>query len=167
MEYTIEQFEIEFENAPLDRKREILEKALEECADGTSLKWKEVLIKHKEELKDLQEEMNLEKNHQCIKDIESGTLELYTCIKSVSNFTEGYNYYVKIDDFEEIKSGWLPLMGDLIEKNKYQDLTDWITNMRPVVWIYYDNGIGTLKTRSVFNFSEFSNHFQKFQNNLE
>jgi hypothetical protein len=54
MEYTVEQFEIDFDNSySLESKREVLEKALD-TFDVSDSEIKETLLKYKESLKDLQ-----------------------------------------------------------------------------------------------------------------
>ena len=157
MEYTIEQFEIDFENSyTVESKREVLEKALD-ALDFSDSDIKETFLKYKDDLKDLQTEMNIEVDLKCKSDIENGVAQLYTCIKDyeVLDFKSGSNYYINYDD---IKERYVP-------KGSEEDVPDFIkeyaSNLKPLVSIYLDNGIGTLKYRSLFLEVDFENYFKK------
>ena len=154
--YTIEQFELDFENAAnINSKREVLANAID-ILDVSDPEVKETISKYREELKDLVSDMAIEEDARCNKDIDSGELELYTCIKEVDGFTKGHNYYVKVDGISSVLSDkWSEVGSDLIKSV--------ITNMKPLIWIYSDNGLGTLKKKNTFD-KVFSEYFVKFEN---
>lgn len=151
-DYTIDQFESDFEEASsYDQKNEVILRSLD-LLDIRDIEVREVILKLRYELKDYQLEMNKEEDVSCNRDIEAGSCELYKCIKSISNFVEGYSYYVKIDD---VKSKYTEALGDIPESIK-----EYIDSIKPLIWIISDNGIGTLKTKNVFT-ENFSDYFQK------
>jgi methionine synthase II (cobalamin-independent) len=151
-DYTIDQFESDFEEASsYDQKNEVILRSLD-LLDIRDIEVREVILKLRYELKDYQLEMNKEEDVSCNRDIESGSCELYKCIKSIDNLLEGYSYYVKIDD---VKSKYTEALGDIPESIK-----EYIDSIKPLIWIISDNGIGTLKTKNVF-LENFSDYFQK------
>lgn len=150
--YTLEQFESDFDEADgIEDKNKVLEKALDNF-DVTDSEVRETLLKFRSELKDYQLDMKKEDDASCNMGIESGSFELYKCIKSINNFVEGYNYYVKIDD---VRSKYTEALGETPDAIK-----EYISNIKPLIWIISDNGIGTLKTKNVF-LDNFSDYFQK------
>ena len=150
--YTLEQFESDFDGADsIDDKNKVLEKALDNF-DVTDPEVKETLLKFRNEIKDYQLEMKKEADLSCNKDIESGSCELYKCIKSINNFVEDYNYYVKIDD---VRGKYTEALGETPDAIK-----EYISNIKPLIWIISDNGIGTLKMKNIFK-ENFSDYFKK------
>ena len=158
-EYTLEQFESDFEDATFDEKVVILNKALD-TFDVSDPDVKECLLKHKDYIQDYLAIQAEEENIKCEKDIESGNLQLFTCKNEVPGFDYkvGSNYYVKIDDVKSMYSE-----SQFSEMS--EEIKNYINGVKPVIWIYTDNGIGTLKYRNVFvpNKGEFSNYFEKYE----
>jgi hypothetical protein len=151
-DYTIEQFESDFEEASTyDQKNDVILRSLD-LMDIKDIEVTETILKLRNELKDYQLEMNKEEDASCNSGIESGSFELYKCIKSINNFVEGYSYYVKIDD---VKSKYTDALGEVPEAIK-----EYVSNIKPLIWIISDNGIGTLKTKNIF-LESFSDYFQK------
>ena len=151
-DYTIEQFELDFDEASsYEQKNEVILRSLD-LLDIKDIEVKETILKFRSEIKDYQLEMNKEEDASCNSDIESGSCELYKCIKSVDNFVEGYNYYVKIDD---VRTKYIEALGEIPEAIK-----EYISNIKPLICIISDGGIGTLKTKSIFT-ENFSDYFQK------
>ena len=159
MDYTIEQFEIDFENSyTVESKREVLEKALD-TFDFSDSDIKETILKYKDDLKDLQTEMKVEEDLKCKSDIENGVAQLYTCIKDYDGLgltlKSESNYYINYDN---VKDRYVP-------KGSEEDIPDFVkeyaSNLKPLVSIYLDNGIGTLKYRSLFLEVDFENYFKK------
>ena len=160
MDYTIEQFEIDFENSyTVESKREVLEKALD-AFDFSDYNIKETILKYKDDLKDLQTEMKVEEDLKCKSDIENGVAQLYTCVKDYDRLgltlKSGSNYYINYDD---VKSRYVP-------KGSEDDIPDFIkeyaSNLKPLIYVYLDNGIGTLKFRSIIRLEDdFENYFIK------
>jgi hypothetical protein len=159
MDYTIEQFEIDFENSyTVESKREVLEKALDNL-DFFDDNIKETILKYKDDLKDLQTEMKVEEDLKCKSDIENGVAQLYTCLKDYDglglSLMSGSNYYIHYDD---VKNRYVP-------KGSEEDIPDFVkeyaSNLKPLVSVYLDNGIGTLKYRSLFLEGDFENYFKK------
>jgi hypothetical protein len=159
MDYTIEQFETDYNNCySVEAKRKILEKALD-TFDFSDDNIKETILKYKDDLKDIQTEMKVEEDLKCKSDIENGVAQLYTCVKDYDGLgltlKSGSNYYINYDD---VKSRYVP-------KGSEDDIPDFIkeyaSNLKPLVSIYLDNGIGTPKYRSLFLEPDFENFFKK------
>jgi len=149
MEYTIEQFEIDFESATDDKKSEILIKALDNL-DISDPNIKEIIYQYKNELRDIREQMVIDENNFCEKLIEDGKFEVYKCITAFDNFEVGGSYYVMIDDVAKIYDGNIASENPLIK--------DYISKIKPLIYTIIDDGIGTPKRRSPlseFNFNNF------------
>lgn len=82
MEYTIEEFEKEFESATDDMKSEILIKALDNL-DITNLNIKNKLLDYRRELKDIHYQLKVDEDNVCNRLIDNGEYKLYECIKEV------------------------------------------------------------------------------------
>lgn len=154
MQYTIEQFEIDFESATTDGKSEVLIKALDNL-DVSDPNIMETLSQYKNELKDIHEQMVIDENAFCEKAIQEGKFEVYKCVNPFEQFEMGGSYYVMIDDVAKIYEGNITAENPLIK--------EYISKIKPLVYILVDNGIGTPKRRSIFpkhkfNFDE---HFVK------
>jgi hypothetical protein len=160
--YTIEQFELDFEDAPnLEAKRDVLRTALE-TFDVSDIDIKETLLKYKEYLIDLRSIEREEEDIRCNSDIDNGLVELYTCIKEIpSNVINTYNavcevgnrYYIKVDDVVlSLGEKWAEVATD--------EMKDLISKMNPTIWVYMDNGIGTQKFREVL-IGELNEYFSK------
>ena len=150
--YTLEQFESYFDLADnLVDKNNVISKAIDNL-DLSSLEVKKALLRFHIEVKYYKLEMNKEMDATCNRDIESGSFELYKCIKSIDNYVEGFSYYVKVDD---VKSKYTEALGEVPDSMK-----EYIDSIKPLTWIISDNGIGTLKTKNIF-LEKFSNYFQK------
>lgn len=93
--WTIEDFQKEIEVANHEEKKELLIKFMDnfDCFEN-----KELLLKWRAELTEVKEQSKIEDDIKCRKDIEKGEVELYKCIKSIKNYKEGEEYYVKIYD---------------------------------------------------------------------
>ena len=151
-DYTIEQFELDFDEASsYEQKNEVILRSLD-LLDIKDIEVKETILNFRSEIKDYQLEMKKEEDASCNRDIESGSCELYKCIKSINNFVEGYNYYVKIDD---VRTKYIEALGEIPEAIK-----EYISNIKPLICIINDDGVGTLKTKNVF-LENFSDYFQK------
>jgi hypothetical protein len=115
---------------------------------------KELLIEYKAQIQDLKEQINIEEDIKINDLIENGSMELWTCTKSVNEFVEGSRYYVQIDD---VKSKYTESFeGDIPEA-----LLDYINGIKPLIWIVTDNGIGSLKYKVLVTDFDFSEHFNK------
>lgn len=154
MEYTIEQFQIDFESASTDEKSEALIKALDNL-DISDPDVKETLSQYKSELKDIREQMVIDENAFCDKAIQDGKFEVYKCIHPVEKFEMNGSYYVMIDDVAKVYEANITAENPVIK--------EYISKIKPLIYIIVDNGIGTPKRRSVFPRSEFNfdNHFVK------
>jgi hypothetical protein len=81
-------------------------------------------------------------------------MSLYTCTKSVNKFVEGSRYYVQIVDY---KSNLVAIEGvDIPDAIK-----EYVDNIKPLIWIVTDNGIGSLKYKVLVTDFDFSEHFNK------
>jgi hypothetical protein len=152
-EYTIEKFVEDFEDAQSpDAKQEVLLKLLD--SDVDVVEHKELLKEYKEQIQDIREQLNIEADAVINIEIEQGFMKLYTCTKSVGNYIEGSNYYVKIDD---VKSKYT----ESFEGDVPAAIKDYFNSIKPIIWIVSDNGIGTLKYKRLVTDFEFSEHFTK------
>ena len=150
MKYTIEQFELDFENAPnLEQKHDILTKAFSEIDINPITK--ELLSNYKIEIMDLKSDLDKEEDIRCNNDIDNGLVSLYTCIKETSGCELGNRYYLKISDLSTLNERWSEVATDEMRKI--------IDNMKPTTWIFLDSGIGTKKYRVVFT-GDISEHFE-------
>jgi hypothetical protein len=153
VEYTIEQFIEEFEEAQTpDAKQEVMLKLLDSDIDLVDNK--ELLIEYKAQIADLREQINIEEDIKINDLIDKDLMSLYTCTKSVNEFVEGSRYYVQIDD---VKSKYTESFeGDIPEA-----LVDYINGIKPLIWIVNDSGIGSLKYKVLVTDFDFSQHFNK------
>ena len=153
VEYTIEQFIEEFEEAQTpDAKQEVMLRLLDSDIDLVDNK--ELLIEYKAQIADLREQINIEEDIKINDLIENCLMELWTCTKSVNEFVEGSRYYVQIDD---VKSKYTESFeGDIPEA-----LVDYINGIKPLIRIVADNGIGSLKYKVLVTDFDFSQHFNK------
>lgn len=153
VDYTIEQFIEEFEEAQTpDAKQEVMSRLLDSDIDLVDNK--ELLIEYKAQIADLREQINIEEDIKINDLIDNGSMELYTCTKSVNEFVEGSNYYVEIDD---VKSKLVAIEGiDIPEAIKA-----YVDNIKPLIWIVTDSGIGSLKYKVLVTDFDFSEHFTK------
>jgi len=141
--YTINQFEIDFDNAPnLESKHGVLTKALD-IFDDSDPDIKESLSNHKQQLMDLKSELAKEEDVKCNSDIDNGLVELYTCIKETpSGCKVGSRYYIRVDDLSSVlDEKWSAVATD--------EMKEFISKMKPTIWVYMDSGIGTKKYREV------------------
>ena len=153
VEYTIEQFGEEFEEAQTpDAKQEVMLRLLDSDIDLVDNK--ELLIEYKAQIQDLKEQINIEEDIKINDLIDKDLMSLYTCDKSVNEFVEGSRYYVQIDD---VKSKYTESFeGDIPEV-----LLDYINGIKSLIWIVTDNGIGSLKYKVLVTDFDFSEHFTK------
>jgi hypothetical protein len=156
VEYTIEQFIEDFEMAQTpDAKQALFQNLIESDIDLVDNK--ELLIEYKAQIADLREQINIEEDIKINDLIERGSMELYTCTKSVNEFVEGSNYYVMVDD---VKSKY----AESFERSYFyipDDIKAYVDNIKPLIWIVTDNGIGTLKYKRLITDFDFSEHFTK------
>lgn len=141
--YTINQFEIDFDNAHnLESKHGVLTKALN-IFDTSDPDVKESLSKHKEQLMDLKSELAKEEDKKCNSDIDNGLVELYTCVKETpSGCKVGSRYYIRVDDLSSVlDEKWSAVATD--------EMKEFISKMKPTIWVYMDSGIGTKKYRDI------------------
>ena len=155
VEYTIEQFIEDFDDAQTpDAKQSVFQKLTESDIDLVDNK--ELLIEYKAQIQDLREQLDIEEDIKINDLIERGSMELYVCNKGVNEFVEGSSYYVMIDD---VKSKYAESFA-----TSYfyipDDIKEYVENIKPLIWIVNDRGIGTLKFRTLINF-EFAEHFTK------
>jgi len=160
--YTIEEFESEFEDAPnLESKHGILTKALD-IFDVNDPIVKETLLKHKQDLIDLKSELAKEEDSKCNSDIDNDLVELYTCIKKIpgdvintfnGECEVGSRYYIKVDDIvASLDAKWCEVATD--------EMKEFISKMKPNIWVYMDSGIGTLKYREILR-GDLTDYFTK------
>ena len=152
-EYTIEQFVEDFDDAQTpEAKQEVLLKLLD--SDIDIVENKEIIKEYRSQIQDLREQLDIEADAVINIQIEQGFVELYTCNKGVNEFVEGSRYYVHIDDY---KSKLVAIEGIDIP----QAIKDYVSGIKPLIWIVTDNGIGTLKYKRLVTDFEFSEHFNK------
>jgi hypothetical protein len=156
VEYNIEQFIEEFEEAQTpDAKQEVMSRLLDSDIDLVDNK--ELLIEYKAQIADLKEQISIEEDIKINDLIDKDLISLYTCTKSVNEFVEGSNYYVQIDD---VKSKYV----ESFERSYFyipDAIKAYVDNIKPIIWIVTDNGIGSLKYKVLVTDFDFSEHFTK------
>jgi len=154
IKYTIEKFVEDFEDAQTpDAKQSVLLTLLD--SDVDVVEHKELLKEYKEQIQDLKDQLDIEGDAVINIEIEQGFVKLYTCTKSVGNYIEGSNYYVKIDD---VRSKYT----ESFEGDVPQPIKDYFDGIKSLIWIVNDNGIGTLKHKRLVTDFDFSEHFSNF-----
>jgi hypothetical protein len=157
--YTLDIFEKEFNEAQSESaKQDVLNKLLDSDIDFTISENKERMVEYRAQLQDYRQELQIQDDYLINLELEMfpGKWQLYTCIKDVNVCTTGNNYYVKIDDMaKEYKDAEVP-----------EGIADYISKIKPIIWIVTDNGIGTLKSRNLFAeeiYGKFDEHFIKYE----
>lgn len=169
--YTLDIFEKEFNEAQSEKaKQDALIRLLDSDIDFTIPENKERIVEYRAQLQDYRQELQVETDYLINLELEMfpGKWQLYTCIKDVNNCTTGNNYYVKIDDMAK------EYQNDEIPENGFDTsaILAYISNIKPIIWIVTDNGIGTLKSKTLFNdiysdedvYEKFYEHFTKYEN---
>jgi hypothetical protein len=157
-DYTIEQFESDFEEALNDdSKRDILNKLLESGLDIFDPEVKEKLEEYTAKLEDYKKDLAIEVDSDLNRAIADGKYKLHTCLSdySASDFSLvcGRRYYVKFDDVaSEYRSTGIAELSE--------ELANMINNIKPIVFVCVDDGIGTLKRRVEFNSDDFTKYFE-------
>lgn len=162
--YTLDTFEKEFNEAQSEKeKQDVFNKLLDSNIDFTDPENKERMIEYRAQLQDYRQELQIEDD--CLINLElemfPGKWQLYTCIKDVNAtpISEGKNYYVKIDD---LAKQYQDAEGEIPEA-----IAEYVSKIKPLIWIVTDNGIGTLKSRDLFIeeiYGKFDEHFTKYEN---
>jgi hypothetical protein len=170
--YTLDIFEQEFNDAQSESaKQDVLNKLLDSDIDFTIPENKERMVEYRAQLQDYRQELQIQDDYLINLELEMfpGKWQLYTCIKDVNVCTTGNNYYVKIDDMAK------QYQNDEIPENGFDAsaILTYISNIKPIIWIVTDNGIGTLKSKTLFNdmyskdedvYEKLYEHFTKYEN---
>lgn len=149
--YTLDTFEEKFKDAQnFEQKKQLIDDLLDSDLDFNDPEVKERLAEYRAQLKDYRDDMKLEENASIEKGIEDGSYQLYTCIKDTDKYKQGYNYYIYVI---ELKKQY----EDTEIASVSEELANYIANIKDLVWIVSDDGIGTLKRKSLFreNFNEY------------
>jgi hypothetical protein len=168
--YTLDTFEQEFSEAQSEKeKQEIFNKLLDSDIDFTIPENKERMVEYHAQLNDYREELKIQEDYLINLELEMfpGKWQLYTCIKDVKHWcsfgylktTAANNYYVKIDD---LAKQYQDTDGEVPEA-----IAEYVSKIKPLIWIVTDNGIGTLKSKNLFIeqvFGKFDEHFTKYEN---
>ena len=160
--YTLDTFEKEFNEAQSEKeKQDVFNKLLDSNIDFTDPENKERMVEYRAQLQDYRQELQIEEDNQINLELEMfpGKWQLYTCIKDVNVCTTGKNYYVKIDD---LAKQYQDAEGEIPEA-----IAEYVSKIKPLIWIVTDNGIGTLKSRDLFIeeiYGKFDEHFTKYEN---
>jgi len=160
--YTLDTFEQEFSEAQSEKeKQEIFNKLLDSDIDFTEPENKERMVEYHAQLNDYREELKIQEDYLINLELEMfpGKWQLYTCIKDVNVCTTGSNYYVKIDD---LAKQYQDTDGEVPEA-----IAEYVSKIKPLIWIVTDNGIGTLKSKNLFIeavYGKFDEHFTKYEN---
>ena len=159
--YTLDTFEQEFNEAQSEKeKQEVFNKLLDSDIDFTIPENKERMVEYHAQLQDYRQELQIEDDYLINLELEMfpGKWQLYTCIKDVIGFIKGSNYYVKIDD---LAKQYQDTDGEVPEA-----IAEYVSKIKPLIWIVTDNGIGTLKSKNLFIetvFGKFDENFTKYE----
>ena len=160
--YTLDTFEQEFSEAQSEKeKQEVFNKLLDSDIDFTEPENKERMVEYHAQLNDYREELKIQDDYLINLELEMfpGKWQLYTCIKDVNICNTGSNYYVKIDD---LAKQYKDTDGDVPEA-----IAEYVSKIKPLIWVVTDNGIGTLKSKNLFIedvYGKFDEHFTKYEN---
>ena len=148
-ELNIEQFIEDFESSQTpDAKQEVMSKLNDYNID--IIEHKELLIEYKAQIQDFREQLDIEEDIKINDLIDNDSMVLMTCIKAIDEFVEGSSYYVMVDD---VKSKYTESFGNDIP----DAIKDYISSIKPLVWVVLDRGIGTLKFRKIIDYSQLEN----------
>jgi hypothetical protein len=159
--YTLDIFEQEFNEAQSESaKQDVLNKLLDSDIDFTIPENKERIVEYRAQLQDYRQELQIQDDYLINLELEMfpGKWQLYTCIKDVNVCTTGKNYYVKIDD---LAKQYQDTYGEVPEA-----IAEYVSKIKPLIWIVTDSGIGTLKSKNLFIeqvFGKFDEHFIKYE----
>ena len=160
--YTLDTFEQEFSDAQSEKeKQEVFNKLLDSDIDFTEPENKERLVEYHAQLEDYRQELKVQEDYSINIDLEMfpGKWQLYTCIKDVNIYNTGSKYYVKIDD---LAKQYQDSDGEVPEA-----IAEYVSKIKPLIWVVTDNGIGTLKSKNLFIedvYGKFDEHFTKYEN---
>lgn len=155
MSYTIEDFKNQMSSCQTpDEMRSVIETMLNSDIDISNPNIREMILEYRAQIEDYRRNMNkipkgnhIEKeftrdyyseDNTCKNLIESGKCDLYLCKKDIQWWKSGNRYYV-------IKP-------------------EVINSMKPLFFVISDDGIGTLKSRHLFNTQDgeiFEDYFEK------
>lgn len=147
---TIEQLIEDFDEAQtIDAKQTLIDSIDESLITEHT----DIIKELKNQIGDLKDQLGEEEDASINLDIENDVMSLYTCTKSINEFVEGNQYYVKLDD---TRAKYIEVFGEIPEA-----LVDYIMSIKPIIWIVTDNGIGSLKYKVLVTDFDFSQHFNK------
>jgi len=159
--YTLDTFEQEFSDAQSEKeKQDVFNKLLDSDIDFTITENKERMVEYHAQLEDYRQELKVQDDYLINVELEMfpGKWQLYTCIKDVNICTTGSNYYVKIDDMAK---RYKDADGEVPEA-----IAEYVSKIKPLIWIVTDDGIGTLKSKNLFVeevYGKFDEHFTKYE----
>lgn len=156
MSYTIEDFQIEMQNTETPEEMTgVIDKLLDSDIDVSNPEIKEMILEYRAQIEDYRKDMLVEDDRVSNEWIESGQCKLFMCKKSVLSYTEGNRYYVRIND---IKSQYIENLKDVMDRLE-PEVVERFNNMKPLIWVISDEGIGTLKKYNVwlreYNFEDY------------
>ena len=158
--YTLDTFEQEFSDAQSEKeKQDVFNKLLDSDVDFTIPENKERMVEYHAQLEDYRQELKVQDDYLINVELEMfpGKWQLYTCIKDVIFCTTGNNYYVKIDDMAK---RYKDADGEVPEA-----IAEYVSKIKPLIWIVTDDGIGTLKSKNLFTEDvKFDDYFTKYEN---
>jgi hypothetical protein len=160
MNYTIEDFQLEMENAETpDQMNGVINNLLDSDIDVSDPEIKQMILEYRAQIEDYRTDMLIEDDKVSNDWIELGKCELYKCKKNILSYIEGNRYYVRIDD---IKSENIERLKEVMDRLK-PEVIERINSMEHLIWIISDNGIGTNKARRVFTKHDgrFEEYFEK------
>lgn len=149
---TIKEFKIIFENSEtFNLKSKALELFINtKPQDIESI---EAISNSKDILDMIKEEEEIENDRHITLQIENNLYQLWNCIETNYPFIKGEDYWVRIDDMSnELNDIWSNIINDNIKS--------YINNIKPIIWIISDNGLGTRKKKIEFK-SDLNRYFKK------
>lgn len=116
---------------------------VEEIRESNIPEFKPLIEDFSSVINELLEEETIEEDAKISSDIDNGKYQLYQCTEYIYPFIKGEYYFVRIDDMSsELREQWKDNMTEVLE--------NYISNIKPVIWIVRDSGMGTRKSKVVF-----------------
>lgn len=151
---TLEKFLNEFENSEtVELKTKVLKDFIR--TNPTDPNSFEAISNAQDLIEAMREEQEIEEDVQIRRQIDAGQYGLWKCLETVYPFVKGEEYWIRVDDMaKELKEKWSDVITPQID--------EYISKIKPIVWIAYDSGLGTLKRKTQFD-ADLNQYFEKIQ----
>lgn len=151
----LEKIKTDFDSAEtIKLKTEILKEFIKTNPTETeSFEW---ISNAQDIIEAMKEEEETEESDRINIQIEQGLYSMWKCQETIYPFVKGEDYWIRQDDMsKELMEKWSDVMTPEIQ--------EYIGKIKPIVWIAYDSGLGTLKRKTEFD-ADINQYFEKYEN---